>query len=170
MTSSESLKLDRFPMRRGGGAFLACVGVAIIASAFDAPNVQRDLAIGAALGIILLVLVIRLQRRHGGARATPLQIGLLFAAIAIEFIVFWKLYPLVPPDQRLRVYVALGIVAGHFLLMAWSFGPMIVYLALALLVWLAATYWALPEIGLNVVIGGDGGLKLLFGLAMLMIG
>jgi len=171
MAVSEPLNLDRYPMRQGGGAFLACVGAAILWGSFHQSHSVIALEAGATIGLLataVVSLAVRQARRRAGLPgATPWQVGLLVLAIAIEGMVFAILYPLLPPDDHLRFFAALTIVAAHFVLMTWSFGPSIAFLALALLVWLAATYW-LPGIALPTVLAGDCALKLVFGLAMLI--
>lgn len=166
MTTSDRFQNEPFPMQQGGGSFLACVGTALIFGAFSPRYVFIALGCGVAIGLLSIISVRIARRRAGGARPSALQVWLLIAAIAVEFVLFAIVFPHVPDDMRLRWVVALVIVALHFLLMAWTYGPPIVLLGFSGMVWLAAAFW-LPAIPLGVVIGIDGALKLFFGLVMM---
>ena len=166
MTQLDPIQDEPFPMQQGGGSFLACMGTALIFGAFSPRYVFIALGCGMAIGLLAIVSVRIWRRRAGGARPSAPQVWLLIAAIAVEFILFAIVFPHVPDVMRLRWVAALAIVAVHFLLMAWTFGPPIVLLALSGMVWLAAAFW-LPAIPLGVVLGIDGVLKLFFGLVMM---
>ena len=166
MTQLDPIQDEPFPMQQGGGSFLACMGTALIFGAFSPRYVFIALGCGMAIGLLAIVSVRISWWQAGGARPSALQVWMLIAAIALEFVLFATVFPHVPDDMRLRWVVALAIVAVHFLPMAWTYGPPIVLLALSGMVWLAAAFW-LPAIPLGVVIGIDGALKLFFGLVMM---
>jgi Family of unknown function (DUF6609) len=168
MISSNRPRSEPFPMQQGGGSFLVCIGAAIIFSAFSPRYAFIALGCGFAAGVLASVSVRLWRRRAGRPRPRALQIWMLVVAIAVEFALFAIIFPHLSADTDVRLiwFAALAIVAAHFLLMAWTFGPPIVLLALAISVWLAATFW-LPVIPLGIVIGVDGVLKLVFGLAMM---
>ena len=166
MTQLSRIQNEPFPMQQGGGSFLACLGTALIFGAFCPRHAFFALGCGVAIGLLSIISARISRRRAGGARPSALQVWMLIAAIALEFVLFAIVFPHVPEDMRLRWVVALAIVAIHFLPMAWTYGPPIVLLALSGMVWLAAAFW-LPAIPLGVVIGIDGAIKLFFGLVMM---
>jgi hypothetical protein len=168
MISSNRFPSDPYPMQQGGGSFLVCMGVAIIFAAFNMHYAFVALGCGAVAGVIASISVRLWRRRAGKARPRAFQVWMLIIAIAVEFALCAIIFPHLPADAHWRLgwFAALAIVAAHFLLMAWTFGPPIVLLALSITVWLASTFW-LPAIPLSVVIGVDGALKLVFGLAMM---
>ena len=156
---------EPFPLQQGGGSFLACMGAALVVGSFNPSHAGMLLGFGAIAGLASIVSVRVWRRRMGMARPRARQIWLLLGAIALEFVAFGMIFPHVHDDIRLRWFASLAIVAAHFLLMAWTFGPPIVMLAFTLGLWLVAAYLA-PHVPLGVVMGIDGTIKLAFGWAM----
>lgn len=160
-------KTQIFPLRYGGGLLLCCIGAAIcVGVRQDIGNLMTWLGVGAASGALCVVLARRAVAEKFG-RPSRQQAALMFLAIAIEAGVFYALgasgllHGL--SDHAIWV-VVLTVVAAHFLLMRWSFGPWIFGLGLAGLAWIAvAVTAALP---LATLLYGDGILKIVFGVCM----
>jgi hypothetical protein len=154
------------PMTPGGGAFLICVGAALISAAFVPWTIGGQLLIaGFIIGALAIMAVSIIGRRRGLPKPSPRDIVLVWIPVAIEAAAFIFLVPLVQDDFRSRMIVILAIVGAHFLPMVWSFGPMIAVLGVSCL-GVAATGYLAPAIPTEALIATDGALKLCFGLAM----
>jgi hypothetical protein len=153
-------------MTPGGGAFLACVGAALIAVATLPWSIGGYvLEAGFAAGAVALVITSILGRKRGLAKPSLRDLVLVWIPVAAELLVFFFLFPLLPHDDRIQMIAVIAVVGLHFLPMTWSFGPQIFWLA----VWcisVAAAGWLVPAIPLPVLIAIDGLAKLAFGLAM----
>ena len=160
---------DHYPMQQGAGAFLICVGIALIWGSLDPPRAFSALQIGMGAGAMAILVIARHRRRIGRVRPTVMQIGLMMLAVPIELIIFAAAFPLVPPDVRLRWIAALSIVGAHFVVMRWSLGAPIALLGLSEIVLMCVAYVS-PSFPLNTVIATDGALKAAFGFGMFVIG
>lgn len=168
MTNADS-RLRAYPMRFGGGLFVACIGAAIIAAAFVGGAAGGPILLaGFALGAFAIVSVRqRVATRFGSP--TRRHVWAMLGAVAFELMGFailaWCLsHGMVRETDTFVWTIVLAIVAVHFVLMPWSFGPWMAYLGLAILVWLAGA-WAIAA-PLSVIFIGDGVLKILFGAIM----
>lgn len=154
------------PMTSGGGAFLMIVGAALISAAFMPWSIGGQILIGGfILGALAIVAVSMIGRKRGMPKPPTRDIILVWVAVAVELAAFLIIMPLIPPDFRISMIVVIAIVGAHFLLMAWSFGPLIVALGLCCL-GVAAAGQLVPSIPPAALIGIDGALKLAFGIAM----
>lgn len=154
------------PMTPGGGAFLVCVGAALISAAFVPWAIGGQLLLaGFIIGALAIMAVSIIGRRRGLPKPGMRDIVLVWIPVALEVAVFSFLMPLLPNDFRARMIAAIAIVGAHFVPMAWSFGPLIAVLGLACL-GVAAAGQLIPQIPAEALIATDGGLKLAFGLAM----
>ena len=154
------------PMTPGGGAFLVCVGAALVSAAFVPWAIGGQLLLGGFIvGALAIVVVSIIGRRRGLPKPATRDIVLVWIPVALEAAAFFFLLPLVPDDFRIRMVAVIAIVGAHFLPMAWSFGSLIAVLGLACL-GVAAAGWFAPAIPAEALIATDGLLKLAFGLAM----
>jgi hypothetical protein len=158
-----------YPMRYGGGLFLCFVGATIALGALLGGNAMAPLLLGGLIAGTISIFVVRpmVARRYG--RPTQKQIQLMIVAIALELAGFVALSWLtsngaLPHDPQFIWTSVLVIVAAHFVLMTWSFSAWILYLALAILAWVACA--TALNLGLSAVLVGDGLLKLGFGATM----
>lgn len=160
------MKLDR-PMTAGGGAFLACVGIAILIGSLIVPSASGNILLaGFGIGIVALTGVAIYGRKRGIPRPTNVQIIVLWLSIAAEMAVFFLIFPHLVLDQRAMTLAGLAVVGAHFLPMIVSFGPLVAWLGIACL-GVTAIGALLPQIPLTAVTATDGALKLAFGLSML---
>lgn len=154
------------PMTPGGGAFLTCVGAALIAAATIPWSLGGYILMGGfAAGFAAMAAASIAGRKRGLPKPTLLHLALVWASAGVELLVFFFLFPLLPHDERMQMIAVIAVVGLHFLPMTWSFGPLILWLALAC-IGVAAIGWFAPVIPLPALIATDGLLKLVFGLAM----
>jgi hypothetical protein len=156
-------------MRYGGGLFLCCVGAAIALGALLGGNAIAPLLLGGFIVGTISIFAVRtiVAKRYG--RPTQRQVQLMIVAIALELAGFIALSWLtsngaLPRDPQFIWTSVLVIVAVHFVLMTWSFGAWILYLALAILAWVG--FAMAQNLGLGAVLVGDGLMKLGFGAIM----
>jgi hypothetical protein len=157
-----------YPLRYGGGVFVACVGVGIFVGAM--PGAHGMLAwcvlAGFAAGIILARRVAPRARQHWGV-ASLAQGRMLTIAIVSEFALFNILGSsgaFAVMGRAAAWEISLAIVGAHFLLMRWSHGRLMLALGVAVLSWLALGVTL--RLSLPAIAMGDGLLKLGFGAAM----
>jgi hypothetical protein len=118
---------ERYPLRRGGGLFLAFMGSGIVLGVVfrgrDPINAPVLLA-GATIAMLSLVFA---RRWAAAARPSRTQVAALLGAIALElglFVLLGLLVPVTPQtDPRLWWLSAMTIVGAHFLPMGLTFGP-----------------------------------------------
>lgn len=153
-------------MTPSGGAFLACVGAALMAYALT-PSTVRMMVVAPILAAAVpaLIGVAVLASRRGLKRPRRVQFAVLYPTIMVEFVAIWLIAPRLH-DLRTIWIVILGIVGAHFLPMYFSHGVRIAALGLACMA-VALAGWLAPALPLAAVIATDGALKLAFGLWML---
>ncbi len=156
-----------YPLRYGAGLFLCCVGAGIVLAVLtDLDRGNLYFGIGVALGTVgYIVTGPRVIARYGRPRAY--QFLLLAAVIALEVVAF-ILLGMVPRLRSLSPgatqIVVLAIVAFHFMLMRWSFGPWIWRLGVVQLVWVAVA--AAAAVSQQVAILVFALINILFGALM----
>jgi hypothetical protein len=154
------------PMTPGGGAFLACVGAAILSTTLTPSSLSGPaLVAGFAIGILALIATSIAGRLRGLPKPTTRQLVLVWIPVAAEMLLFFLLLPRLPLDERTSMVAIIAVVGAHFLPMVWSFGPLIVWLGLACMA-VAAAGLLIPQIPSVALVVADGVLKLVFGLAM----
>ncbi|HEX7237719.1 MAG TPA: DUF6609 family protein [Gammaproteobacteria bacterium] len=157
----------RYPIARSGGLFLLIIGaglLAAIAASGDAP-VNRGVFY-AALGAALVSLCF--ARRVSLGRPTPLQIGALVFAVALQgalIVLKSRLLPHTTPEHVRWLWVA-AIVGIHFLPMAVTFGPRMLLLGSACIA-TALAGLSMPSIPYEVFGIVDGALKVAVGAWLL---
>ncbi len=161
-----------WPMQAPGGAFLIGIGAGIVVGAGMVAMTGSlrtffpAMLAGAAAGAAFLVAA-RVWGSGRYGRPTGMQRLAMMLAIVAEFAVFWGLGVtgwFDVWDDRTLMSVALGLVAVHFLPMRVSHGPMMLWLGVFALVWIAVA--DMLRLSLPVLILGDGLLKLGVGAAM----
>ena len=155
-----------FPMIRGGGLFVLCVGLGITLGTLlgGGEPVRRPLFyLGIAAGVAALS---ALGGRLAYGAPTRGQVAALVGAIALEVLLFAAL-SLLPGgrDARTDWLLALLIVGVHFLPMAFAFGPPMALLG-GLCIANAAAGLRLGAVPFALFGVMDGLLKIAIGLAM----
>jgi uncharacterized membrane protein len=156
-----------YPLRYGGGLFVACVGLSILAGSIAGRGM---LAWGVLVGFIAGIALARraagrVAQRWGSPSLSQGQVMTL--AVTLEFAVFNILgssgaFALM---SRAAVWeISLAVIGAHFLLMRWSHGRLMLALGVSVLSWLGIGVAA--HLPLQKVAMGDGLLKLGFGTAM----
>jgi hypothetical protein len=118
-----------FPLVRGGGLFLAVMGVAIVLGAFVFRARYAILGVGAALASALTAYYAApLAAPYGKPGAV--EIAFLVVAVVLEMVLLaMVLRNSRTYDDRDTMLAILTIVGGHFVLMAPAFGPIVMWLA-----------------------------------------
>ncbi|OAI44328.1 hypothetical protein AYO42_00855 [Rhizomicrobium sp. SCGC AG-212-E05] len=154
-------------MQPGGGIFLICVGIGLVYGALlQGDAILLGLQIGFCAGVVGIIAAIITAKGLFG-RPTALHRFVVLAAIALELAAFAILARsgFLSGDQTATKWsVALLIVALHFIVMRWSHGPLMLWLALTSILWIGLAY--LSHFSLPALIAGDGLLKIVFGIVM----
>jgi hypothetical protein len=155
-------------MQPGGGAFLIAAGLGILSGAVMGENSLRlGFQFGALAGLVGIIVAGPFARKRFGA-PTKAQISVMLSAVAFEFAVVYVLFRFGGASswtERDRWLAILAVVAAHFIVMRWSFGPLILTLGLSVLLWLAATFvLGLPLLVIATVYGA---LLVIFGALMM---
>jgi hypothetical protein len=153
-----------YPLQLRGGVFLVCVGILCCAGALLAQSIQAYVifaSAGVALGVVCIFGVRKVALARSG-RATRSQAWTAGGAISLEaavFLAFGSTFFAMSPTHA--IIAILGVVGVHFLIMRWSHGPLMLWLGVATLAWLAISLAAsFPVRSIAFV---DGVLKVLFG-------
>jgi hypothetical protein len=156
-----------YPMRYGGGIFVACVGFGILmGGVLGGKALSWCFFAGVAAGIAAARRTARRVTPRWGSPSLAQGQTMTFA-VALEFAVFFVMgssgvFARMTPAMMWET--SLAIVGLHFLLMRWSHGPLMLALGATVLAWLGVG--ALMHLPLSVIAAGDGLLKLGFGVAM----
>jgi hypothetical protein len=154
-----------YPLIRGGGLFLICVGTGLLLATVY-PRRRALLAIAGgvsavpatALSAVLLPL---------GPPSTVQILALLVAVLVEVGLLAYVLHRLRAAEERVRILTVLAVVGIHFLIMGLSFGPLIT--ALGILAMANAAFGLrVPHLPLPVATGLDSLLKIVFGTWMLV--
>jgi hypothetical protein len=154
-----------YPMRYGGGVFVACVGLGIALGAIAGMLLWGFLA-GVATGIVMARRASRLVKPRWGSPSLVQGRAMAFA-VTLEFAIFQILggggfFAQMPRAAAWET--GLAIVGFHFLIMRWSHGRWMAFLGLSVLAWLGIAIWM--HLPLQFVALGDGLLKLAVGAVM----
>jgi hypothetical protein len=150
----------QYPMLRGGGIFLLCLGAGLIASiAFSGPALVNYsfFSFGAALGLCSLIFA----RRWAPGRPTRVQVVALATALLLEAVLFGLMGRFLPrgTSESVRWLWVSVIVGFHFLPMTIAFGPRFLLLGLACIA-NAVVGLFLPDVPYEVFGLLDGFMKL----------
>lgn len=156
-----------YPLRYGGGVFVACVGAGILAGAMLG---RGTMGLGVLAGFVAGIALARrvagdVARRWGSSSLT--QGRMMTIAVAMEFAIFNVLGAsgiFASMSRAVMWEISLAIVGAHFLLMRWSHGRLMAALGVAVLAWLG--FSVVAHLPLAMVAVGDGLLKLGFGVVM----
>ena len=155
------------PMQPGGGVFLICVGIGLVYGALLQGNaITYGLEAGFFAGTLGIIIAIKLSRGRFG-RPTALHRRVVLTAIGLELLAFAVLARsgFFSGDQTVKTWaVILLVVALHFIIMRWSHGPIMQWLAIASICWIGLAY--LLGFSVPALIAGDGLLKIAFGIVM----
>jgi hypothetical protein len=158
-----------FPLMRGGGAFLAAIGLGILVGSFGDQRF-RIIALIAGAGVGVLIMAV------GGATKIIFA-GLPYPAIwqwivlGVAFLVEGWLVSIVVrqfpdmSDRRFWLWM-LVIVGAHFLILGFSHGPICAVLAVLCMI-NAFIGLLLPAVDFRIFWAIDGVLKILAGAAMI---
>ena len=162
---------EYFPLMRGGGAFLALIGVGIVVGAFGDRRWRLVLLIvGAGLGIAAMAVGGATKLIFAGLPYPAIwQWVVLGAAFAIEMLLVNIVLRKVPDVTSHAFWMwILFIVGAHFLVLGASHGPICAVLAVACMV-NALIGLRFPATDLRVFWAVDGVLKVGAGVAMVVI-
>ncbi|HTQ98353.1 MAG TPA: DUF6609 family protein [Candidatus Acidoferrum sp.] len=167
-TTLEPGNRHAYPMVRGGGVFLATIGIALIAGVVASGEQLVNYAVffaGIGLATFLLILV---ARRFSYGNPTRLQKNAMIGAVTLEVLLFvaqGRLLPHGTPEATRWMWV-LMIVGAHFLPMVLCFGPRVLALGLFCLANAAVGLWLndMPVLFLLI----DGSAKLAVGIWLLL--
>ncbi len=168
MATSSSYK---YPMVRGSGAFLICVGFGIMIGALwsgPSPMNIPVFIIAAALGIIMIPITRRLSSL---GRPSGFHIGVMVGAVALELVIFGAVFSRLPIETTLRArwLWAFLIVGVHFIPMGLALGRRIIILGLACIV-VASSGLLFSQLPFLYLAIADGILKIGFGVSMVKTG
>jgi len=160
-----------YPMVRGSGAFLVCVGLGLILAVVwgeGAPVNMRILAYSAIIGIAAIP-VVRMLFPLGRPKA--IHILAMTGAVALELCLFWFVFSRLPKDTQpqIRWLWALLLVGLHFIPMGFALGKRVVVLGAACAaVAASALFLGLLPFSWSIIV--DGILKIGFGASMAATG
>jgi hypothetical protein len=155
-----------YPMMRGGGLMLICVGVGFLIAWFSGSRWYVPAIVGAVLGLIST----GLAGLFSPPLAAPsgLQIGALVLAILVETVLIILVVRKYGAEQERLILAVLLAVGAHFFIMIPSFGPAIGALAV-LTVANALAGWRWPRrLPWRLVACIDSGIKIAVGSWMFL--
>jgi len=161
----------KYPMVRGSGAFLVCIGLGLILAvvwAGEAPVNARILGISAILGIVAIPTA---RKFFPLGKPKALHILAMTGSVALELCLFWLVFSRLPkatPPQT-RWLWAMLLVGLHFIPMGLALGRRVVILGAACAA-VAASALMFGVIPFACAIVVDGILKLGFGASMAFTG
>ena len=162
---------EYFPLMRGGGAFLALIGLGIVVGAFGDRRWRLVLLIiGAGLGIVAMAVGGATKVIFAGLPYPAIwQWVVLGAAFAIEMLLVNIVLRKVPDVTSHAFWMwILFIVGAHFLVLGASHGPICAVLAVACMI-NALIGLRFPAVDLRVFWAVDGVLKIAAGVAMVVV-
>jgi hypothetical protein len=161
----------RYPMVRGSGAFLVCIGLGLILAvvwAGDAPVNARILGVSAILATAAIPIMRKILPL---GRPKAFHILAMIGSVALELYLFWLVFSRLPKDTQpqTRWLWALLLVGLHFIPMGLALGRRVVILGAACVaVAASALFFGLLPFAYAVVV--DGILKAGFGASMAVTG
>jgi hypothetical protein len=160
-----------YPMARGSGAFLVCIGLGLILAviwAGDDPVNLRIFGISAILGAVAIPIV---RKIFPLGRPKALHVFAMIGSVALELCLFWLVFSRLPKDTQpqIRWLWALLLVGLHLIPMGLALGKRVVILGSACIAVAACALFSglLPFTWAIVV---DGILKVGFGASMAVTG
>jgi hypothetical protein len=159
-----------FPLMRGGGAFLAAIGLGILVGAFGGRKWRIVwLIAGAAIGILIMAVGGATRLIFDGIPRPPIwQWVVLGAAFLVEgYLVSVVVRKFPDLDSRPFWMWMLFIVGAHFLILGFSHGPICALLAVVCMV--NALIGLRSAVDLRVFWAIDGALKIAAGVWMVVV-
>lgn len=160
-----------YPMVRGSGAFLVCLGLGLILAVIGARDAPMNLQILGACAIIGIIAIPVMRRLFPLGRPKAVHILAMSGAVALELFLFWLVFSRLQKhaQPQIRWLWALLLVGLHFIPMGFALGRRVVFLGAACVVVAAsALFFGLVPFAWAVVI--DGMLKVGFGASMVATG
>jgi hypothetical protein len=160
-----------FPLMRGGGAFLAAIGLGILIGSFGSRKFRTiALIAGAALGVALMAVLGATKIAFDGL---PYPQWWQWVFLGLAFVVEGWLVSIVvrriPDIESRRFWLwMLFIVGAHFLILLPSHGPICGALGL-ICMGNALLGLRLPSVDFRLFWGVDGVLKIIAGVAMVVV-
>jgi hypothetical protein len=160
-----------FPLMRGGGAFLAAIGLGILVGALGNRRFRTvALIAGAALGVALMAVLGATRIAFDGL---PYPQWWQYVVLGLAFVVEGYLVSVVVrkiPDLESRRFWLwmLFIVGAHFLILLPSHGPICGGLALVCM-GNALLGLRMKEVDFRLFWGVDGALKIIAGVIMVLL-
>lgn len=162
---------ELFPLMRGGGAFLAAIGLGIVVGAFGGRRWRTvALVAGAAAGVLAMaVLGITKLAFAGVGYPAVWQWVVLGGAFLVEGLLVNLVVRRIPDTASRRFWLWMLVAVGaHFLILLPSHGAICGGLALVCIA-NAALGLRLPSVDVRVFWAVDGVLKVAAGTAMVLI-
>ena len=162
---------ELFPLMRGGGAFLAVIGLGIVIGAFGDRRFRLVLLIiGASLGVAVMAVGGATKVIFAGLPYPAIwQWVVLGLAFAVEMLLVNVVLRKVPDVTSRPFWMwILFIVGAHFLILGPSHGPICAALAVACM-GNALIGLRLPKVDLRVFWAIDGLLKVAAGVTMVLL-
>ncbi|MBX3193593.1 MAG: hypothetical protein KF727_00655 [Microbacteriaceae bacterium] len=160
-----------FPLMRGGGAFLALIGLGILVGAFGSRKWRTVwLIVGAGLGVAAMAVLGATKIAFAGLPYPAIwQWVVLGVAFLVEGYLVSVVVRKVPDIESRRFWLwMLFIVGSHFLILGASHGPICAGLAIACM-GNALLGLKLQEVDVRLFWGFDGVLKIAAGVAMVLV-
>ena len=161
----------KYPMVRGSGAFLICIGFGILIGALWPGAFPMNIRVFVIAAIVGIVAIPFARRISSLGKPTGLHIGVMSGAVALELVMFWAVFTSLPVDTPPRVYWlwAFLLVGLHFIPMGLALGKRAVILGVACIV-IAGAGLLLNQIPFIYLAIADGILKIGFGASMAATG
>jgi hypothetical protein len=160
-----------FPLMRGGGAFLAAIGLGILVGAFGGRRFRTvALIAGAGLGVAAMAVLGATKIAFDGLPYPQwwqwVVLGLAFLAEGYLVSVVVRRFPDI--ESREFWLWMLFIVGAHFLILGFSHGPICALLAVVCM-GNALIGLQLKQLDFRLFWGLDGALKIIAGLVMVLV-
>lgn len=160
-----ALAAHPYPLIRGGGLFLIFLGAGfLLAWLFQKYWIQFMVA-GFVTGFTASGLSALLPSL---GKPSLLQIAGLIVPILVELGLMYLVVSRCKDDERKLILGVLLVVGSHFVLMGIAHGPLMSLLGMLAAVNAATGLWLLPSVPTKVFGVVDAGLKLGFGLVLLL--
>jgi hypothetical protein len=159
-----------FPLMRGGGAFLALIGLGILVGAFGSRRWRTVwLIVGAGLGVAAMAVLGATKIAFAGLPYPAIwQWVVLGVAFLVEGYLVSVVVRRVPDIESRRFWLwMLFIVGAHFLILGASHGPLCAGLAV-MCMGNALVGLRLREVDVRLFWGFDGLLKIAAGVLMVL--
>jgi hypothetical protein len=164
----EAVLAHPFPLIRGGGLFLICVGLGFLLGWFYSRYWIALAITGFVAGFIASALSPLLQPSLG--RPTWVQIAALVIAIVVEMFLIWYVVTRYSDGGERALILSILLVVGlHFIIMGLAHGPLMTLLGIITVINALIGLRIAKSVSITVFGIIDSVLKIAFGLWMLVL-